>query len=549
MPWENDGWQPTKEIRIFGPPGTGKTTYLARQIALAAEKYGSENVIVASFTRTAAIELNSRMLPIPRNHIGTLHALCYQNFHDNEIAELHINEFNEERPEFALSSDGMNSIEDNLAEASYKTNGDRLLNAYNLQRARCHDLDMLSTEVKSFIHAWEQWKLKKNYIDFTNMIDLAITFKSPPPDEATIGFFDEAQDFNKLQMKLVRSWGEKMKFFLLGLDDDQAIFSFTGADPMAVLEKELPDSQKRILQQSYRVPRAVQEYAENWIKKVSFRQAKKYNPRDEEGSVSRVPLDYRHPEYIIETLQPHLDAGKDIMFLATCGYMLENLKQTLRHEGIPFYNPYRPQRGDWNPLGSFKQGRGRSRISSRERLLAFLSKDVNEGQNSYWNMRNLALWIDLIKSRGILKPKAKERVEDILDTLHESPLMTWEKFMQEIFTESALGPILARDVDWLKNNLLASKLNGMEYPLKVLRKRGRSALEQKPQIKLGTIHSVKGGESDVVVLFPDVSLAGYKEIQTQEGKDSMIRTFYVGMTRCRSDLIICNPATSLHVKI
>lgn len=52
------------EYRIFGPPGTGKTTYLSQQIIKAVKKYGSRRVMVASFTKTAAEELVSRDLPL-----------------------------------------------------------------------------------------------------------------------------------------------------------------------------------------------------------------------------------------------------------------------------------------------------------------------------------------------------------------------------------------------------------------------------------------------------------------------------------------------------
>ena len=43
-----------REYQVFGPPGTGKTTYLANRIKKSAETYGSAGILVASFTRAAA---------------------------------------------------------------------------------------------------------------------------------------------------------------------------------------------------------------------------------------------------------------------------------------------------------------------------------------------------------------------------------------------------------------------------------------------------------------------------------------------------------------
>ena len=52
-----------KEFRVFGPPGTGKTTWLVKQVRRAAEKYGGEKVLCCSFTKTAATEMVNRITP------------------------------------------------------------------------------------------------------------------------------------------------------------------------------------------------------------------------------------------------------------------------------------------------------------------------------------------------------------------------------------------------------------------------------------------------------------------------------------------------------
>jgi replication-associated recombination protein RarA len=63
---ENPG-QDITETHIWGPPGCGKTTYVSRQVAKAAEKYGGDAVLVSSFTKAAATELAMRNLPIPQD--------------------------------------------------------------------------------------------------------------------------------------------------------------------------------------------------------------------------------------------------------------------------------------------------------------------------------------------------------------------------------------------------------------------------------------------------------------------------------------------------
>ena len=63
--------QVTSEYRIFGPPGTGKTTNVTRQIRRAVDRYGPEGVLVTSFSRAAATELAGRDLPIAGDRVGT----------------------------------------------------------------------------------------------------------------------------------------------------------------------------------------------------------------------------------------------------------------------------------------------------------------------------------------------------------------------------------------------------------------------------------------------------------------------------------------------
>lgn len=84
-----------------------------------------------------------------------------------------------------------------------------------------------------------------------------------------------------------------------------------------------------------------------------------------------------------------------------------------------------------------------------------------------------------------------------------------------------------------------------DFPVPLAAKNGPSALLDTPKVTIGTIHSVKGGQADVVYLFPDLSRAGasqYRSGSTQ--KDSVIPVFYVGATRARERLVVCQQSST-----
>jgi DNA helicase-2/ATP-dependent DNA helicase PcrA len=62
-----------------------------------------------------------------------------------------------------------------------------------------------------------------------------------------------------------------------------------------------------------------------------------------------------------------------------------------------------------------------------------------------------------------------------------------------------------------------------------------------PPVTISTIHSVKGGEADNVVLMSDMSIRSYKNYQ--HDTDDERRVFYVGMSRAKNNLHIVLPHT------
>ena len=98
------------------------------------------------------------------------------------------------------------------------------------------------------------------------------------------------------QMRALRQWGRHVDRFVVVGDDDQLLYSFSGARVEALIEPELPADQIRVLKHSWRVPANVHALANRWIGECSQRQPKEYLPRDgSPGSVARVPHNLRNP--------------------------------------------------------------------------------------------------------------------------------------------------------------------------------------------------------------------------------------------------------------
>ncbi len=504
-------------------------------------------MLVTSFSRTAAAELAGRDLPINPDRIGTLHSHCYRTLGAPEIAEANVDEWNRENPHLKITpvkKQGKIDGEESNEEDEQEREGDLWLRQLNRFRGMMIRPEWWPVNVRQFAARWQQYKDAHGLLDFTDLIETALRDIPLAPKCPSVIFADEAQDLNRMQLTLIRKWGERVNYFILAADDDQAIMTFTGASPDAVLDPEIPEDHKIILKQSYRVPRAVHAAADRLIRQVTRRQEKPYLPRPADGVCTYASGTWRSPEYwILKTALEHLERGQRVMFLASCSYMLRPVIQVLRKNGIPFHNPYRKSNGFWNPLRIGRRGSAASRILA----LLVAHPGFGEGQRP-WTGADLALWAEWLHSRGILKHGSKKKLQaaDLEQTVTIETL-------DDLFEPGALEELLAcfegdyrKLLRWWRQHLTTEFQRRVEFPAEIGAARGPQALLAKPQVIVGTIHSVKGGEADVVFLFPDLSQAGDAAYQRfGPPRDAVIRTFYVGMTRAREVLYIAEKASAM----
>lgn len=598
----------TNEFHTFGPPGTGKTTWLMQQIERALQKYRPEEILVASFTRAAARELVMRGIPIPEQNVGTLHALCYRYFGRPKIAEAHVGDFNATHPEYQLDLSGSVDPDDPNNSLDGFT-GDSLMSLYQTLRAKQTPESEWPEDVLQFKAAWERWCFDKGYLDFTMLIERGISLMEGPPDGQLVGFFDEAQDFTSLEFALIRKWANSMERVIFVGDDDQAIYGFKGGDPDAFICEEIPPENNIFLRKSYRLPSAVVDYSLRWIRQVRNRTEKEFTANSEGGSVQYLPASYKQPDQIVEDIIARWEAKeiKNAMILASCSYQLEPFKAYMYHAGIPFHNPYRVKRGDWNPI-RYKSGKQRTMLRRfLDVFMAVEDAEVRKLRNTFeafmwpchaceasnrqkqddgtslmitarnalceecgkkmvplplWSPEEFRSFMGEMQASMLLKRGAKKNISSVNYPDPKIPSLDGRVFnlkyqntvddfieqngiMKGGFCDLA-NAVWDLDYRTVQQFFMKAKQKSLDFPIAVLdRFKNLSVLKEEPPIIIGTIHSVKGGEADAVYVVPDLSPKSYTGWSFDpDMRDDIIRQFYVAMTRTRNMLFLCNPATT-----
>jgi DNA helicase-2/ATP-dependent DNA helicase PcrA len=546
---EPESTEPPKIHMVIGPPGCGKTTFLSEQCRRAVAKHGAHRVLVASLTRAAAAEVAGRDTGLPDEAVGTLHAHCYRTLDRPDLAETPegITAWNSAHPNQAISR-GANQLEDTLGDTqtSEGGGGDSVHHQVMTLRARMIDREHWTLEQRSHDADWEAWKAQTKRLDFTDLIERVIEDDERHPAMPKVLLVDEAQDCSLLELELIRTWSRHLgpggTTVLVG-DPDQAIYQWRGADPRALQALELADT--RVLEQSYRVPAAVHAAAVQWVRQIPERPDIEYHPVDSPGNVDTMRAALRSPAALTPTIRTELDEGRSVMVLASCAYMLTPLISALRRDGVPFHNPYRKNDGRWNPM------------RAANRLKTFLRADprVWGDDARCWTWDDLRTWTDPLSAKDTMTRGSKTLIETRChrDRFGESQAddeVPMDRLMQ-IFDASTLRhPAFQGDIDWWEANLRSKEAKTAEYPLRVLRQQGHQALRDEPRLIVGTIHSVKGGEADTVILAPDLSVQGYWHgwHPGGPGKDQIIRMFYVALTRARDRVIVLQPSGAEHVR-
>ena len=472
------------EYRVIGPPGCGKTTWLTEQVNADSEE--GKHVLVTSLTKAAAAEVNEKNNLYP-DQLGTLHSHAFNALGNPQLAhsKSSLEAWNAEYPEMPMSdlqnSKGENIDKDNITPTRY-TVGAHLLSLYQWYRARRVPMEGMTDNVRRFAGRWEQFKRDNGTLDYTDLIALALQETTAGPGNPDVIYADESQDFDFLEMALLRRWGEAAGSLVLLGDPDQNLYSFRGSDPRAFTTPTLPPGQWNTLEQSYRVPRAVQRHALNWVNRQEDRHRVDYRPRDAQGQVLHSRANWRHPEAIIPQLTAFIEEGKKVMILASASFLLDPSIDILRFHAIPFHNPQRLSNGRWNPI-PMRSGT----TNAAQRLNTFLKLS----ETGAWSAADLRIWSAVIKTSEIAKMRnAKAFIEELQDDdtdLDGNPALSTDVLFQ-LFPNETLDAAYAGDLDWYESHLTSQAIKPAAFPIEVARSWGPQALSTRPSVVVGTCH-------------------------------------------------------------
>lgn len=479
---------------ILGPPGTGKTTKLINIL----EKELSEGIDpmqvgFVSFTRKGAYEAKERVMrkfgfyqnELP--HFRTLHSMAYRatGVQKNQVMERsHWKKLGE-----LLGIDLSGNFDPEEPPDASSRRGDRMFFLEEYARNTMQPLRKV----------WQKYGEGVCW----NELDLAErTLRKFKQTYGLIDFTDMVEMFineghsipvevaivDEAQDNSTLQW----KMFHTGFRGAKRIY-VAGDDDQSVYRWAGADvehflglkGEKEYLRNSHRLPVTIYDIAKRIACKIKNRFEKEFYPKEEKGAVYY----HNYPDYI------DFNEEGTWLVLARNRYLLKSVEERVRSLGLSYSTRF--------------------------------GKSIKDEHS-----RAIYAWEQMRKGKLVGKSEAELAAKFSGKISH---------FSNDLVKYS---DITNQDVPWYDAFFRMSS-SDIEYYRAILRNGGN--LKEKPLIHFSTIHGVKGGEADNVVVISDVSSRTNKNFD--ENPDDEHRVFYVGVTRARKSLHIILPQTDCYYRI
>jgi len=568
----------TEVVRLFGGPGSGKTTALLDRVEklLEQEDVDVRDVLVVSYTRAAAAEVRERLAErldttprALRGNVCTMHAKAYDLLNlsrGDVVGESDKEEFCDD-----YGLDFEDEYEGSRRRSARSTTlGNKVIATSQwLQRTRRDVGDWYDVpfkwdsedvrlppeiddraqignkytptwpsdddrlDIPEAIRAWRSWKGSHDLVGFADMLERVKQRSLLPNVDYLV--IDEFQDITTLQYDVYAEWRPHMKRVLIAGDDDQVVYAWQGADPDLLLEEDVDEDV--VLPNSYRLPSRILNVVNREVSHIEKRQEKDLEPRKEGGTVearrNRSMLDLSR-----EVRRTVEQTDETAMMLFRARYQMFQFIDEFIDEGIPF-QCLTDQRMWTDRLTQYVDG-----------IEALAADEPLTGLQA----RRLAdMLVDSAFGTG-------ER-DDFFDVLDERE----EEADVDDIVEIDIEPELVRDhAPFVPDPPSAADMMRKVTSFQERSVRAYFASEyrgmDRDRIRVGTIHSAKGREADHVFVATDLTEKVVEQmaaIVEQSEKpvpgdgtltkhtspvptmtDNERRVFYVGMSRARERLVV-----------
>jgi DNA helicase-2/ATP-dependent DNA helicase PcrA len=565
--------------RLFGGPGSGKTTALLDRVEGLLEQDGVEirDILVVSYTRAAAAEVRERLAErvdtTPRHlqgNVCTMHAKAYELLdlsrgdvvgedEKEEFCEEYGLEFEDEYSgagrRTARSTTLGNKI---IATSQWLQRTDRDVGdwydvpfQWDEEEVRLPpDIDPNAQEgnkytptwpsdddrksVPEAIRGWRNYKGENDVVGFADMLKRVHQRSLLPNVDYLV--IDEFQDITTLQYKVYEEWRPHMEQCLIAGDDDQVVYAWQGADPDLLLDTQVDDDE--VLPNSYRLPSRILDVVNEEIRHIDKRQEKDLEPRKEGGRVEAI----ESPSILdlVRNVRGTVRETDDdtVMVLFRARYQMFQFIDQFITEGIPF-SCLTDQRMWTDRLQDY--------VHAIEKIDASEAMTVLEARRLADILQESAFGTADRDDLYDFLDEVEEKSDD--DDLAEIPVSPDDVADYIPFMP---GPGSAAD--------MARKITSFQRKsLKAYFPGDYEGMDPN-RVRLGTIHSAKGREADHVLVATDLTEKVVEQMAAQarqegtevEGVEEFTKTtnpvpiltdnerrvFYVGMSRARERLVL-----------
>jgi len=567
-------------IRLFGGPGSGKTTALLDRVEQLLDEENDvevRDVLVVSYTRAAAAEIRERLADrldtTPRSlrgNVSTMHAKAYDLLNlsrGDVVGESDKEEFCDE---FGIEYEDEYEGSRRRSARSTTIGNKVIATSQWLQRTRREVADWYDVpfkwdddevrlppdiddnaqvgnkytptwpsdddriDIPEAIRAWRSYKGEGGLVGFADMLERVEQRSLLPNVDYLV--IDEFQDITTLQYEVYEEWRPHMTRALIAGDDDQVVYAWQGADPDLLLDEGVDDD--IVLPNSYRLPSRILNVVNREVSHIEKRQEKDLEPRKEGGSVEGI----KRPSMLdlVRNVRATVDDDPEgtMMILFRARYQMFQFIDEFIDEGIPF------------------------RCLTDQRM---------------WTDR-LTQYVDAIESLAADEPVTGLGARRLADMLADSAFGTGERddffdVLDDREEAAAVDDIAQIEIEPELVREHAPFVPDPASAADMLRKitnfqersvdayfNGTYEGMDRDRVRVGTIHSAKGREADHVFVATDLTEKVVEQMAAtveQENKavsgsgeftkhtspvptltDNERRVFYVGMSRARERLVI-----------